>query len=64
MSAPENTRFSSAGENVIERVIEVEADETADHLGSSEEFEDYFEIDRTANEIVAGGHKRVSDIEI
>ncbi len=51
----ENTAFSSSGEDVINRTITIE--EGHDLL--QEEFEDYYDIDRTVEEIVKGGYKRV-----
>ena len=52
--------FSASGEGVIGRHIQVEADQTADRLNSHQEFEDYYEIDRTVDEIVKGDCQRVS----
>ena len=52
--------FSASGEDAIGRHINVETDETADRLNSHQEFEDYYEIDRTVDEIVKGDYRRVS----
>ena len=52
--------FSASGEGIIGRHIQVEADQTADRLNSHQEFEDYYEIDRTVDEIVKGDYQRVS----
>ncbi|PSR77737.1 hypothetical protein PHLCEN_2v7721 [Hermanssonia centrifuga] len=52
----ENTAFSSSGEDVINRTITIE--EGHDLL--QEEFEDYYDIDRTVEEIVKGGYKRIA----
>ncbi|KAK7022945.1 Diphthamide biosynthesis protein 2 [Paramarasmius palmivorus] len=57
--AAENTAFSTSGEEAIKRTIEVKIDETADHL-SSEGFDEFYEIDRTAKEIEEGDYKRVA----
>lgn len=60
MTASENTTFSTSEEDVISRRIDVQADRTADNLSSSIEFEEFYEIERIAEEIVKGGFKRVS----
>jgi diphthamide biosynthesis protein 2 len=54
--ALEHTAFSTSGEDAIARTIDVEIDETA----SSYKFDTFYEIERTANEIVKGDFKRVS----
>ncbi|KAJ3967602.1 hypothetical protein EV361DRAFT_807008 [Lentinula raphanica] len=56
----ENTAFSSSGEEVISRAIDVEVDDTADQLKSSAEFNAVYEIERTAKEIEEGNFKRVA----
>ncbi|KAJ3764206.1 putative diphthamide synthesis protein-domain-containing protein [Lentinula raphanica] len=56
----ENTAFSSSGEEVISRAIDVEVDDTADQLKSSAEFNAFYEIERTAKEIEEGNFKRVA----
>jgi diphthamide biosynthesis protein 2 len=60
MATPEHTTFSTSGEDAIKRTIDVQIDETTDLLSSSEEFDAFYEIERTANEIVGGDFKRVS----
>lgn len=60
MTASEHTAFSTFDEDAISRRIDVEVDRTADKLSSSREFEEFYEIERTAREIVEGGFKRVS----
>ena len=60
MAASENTAFSTSGEDAIKRTIDVKIDETADRLSSSYEFDLFYEIDRTADEIIKGDFKRVS----
>lgn len=59
MSA-ENTAFSSSGEEVITRTIDVEVDNTADNLNSSAEFDAFYEIEQTATEIEQADYKRAS----
>ncbi|KAF9074276.1 putative diphthamide synthesis protein-domain-containing protein, partial [Rhodocollybia butyracea] len=59
MSA-ENTAFSSSGEEVITRTIDVEVDNTADNLNSSAEFDAFYEIEQTATEIEQADYKRVA----
>lgn len=59
MAVPERTAFSASGEDAITRTIDVQIDETA---SSSREFGTFYEIERTANEIVSGDFKRVSQI--
>ncbi|KIK64153.1 hypothetical protein GYMLUDRAFT_57148 [Collybiopsis luxurians FD-317 M1] len=56
----ENTAFSSSGEDAIARTIDVEVDDTAHRLQSTAEFDAFYEIERTANEIQAGNFKRVA----
>jgi len=57
----ESTAFASSGEDVISRSIDVELDRSAANL-SQDEFADYYEIDRTVEEIVRGDYKRVSTV--
>ena len=54
----ENTAFSASGEEVISRKIDVEVDVLPQDL-SPEAFEDYFEIERTAQEVLKHDYKRV-----
>ncbi|KAH9475326.1 2-(3-amino-3-carboxypropyl)histidine synthase subunit 2 [Psilocybe cubensis] len=56
---PPTTSFSSSGEDVISQVIEVTPDTSADVL-SLEEFDIFYEIRRTAEEIVRGDYKRIA----
>jgi diphthamide biosynthesis protein 2 len=55
----ESTAFASSGEEVITRPIDVELDRSTANL-SYDEFTDYYEIDRTVDEIIRGDYKRVS----
>lgn len=54
----ESTAFSASGEEVISRKIEVEAEVLPQDL-SQHDFEEYFEIERTAQEVVKHDYKRV-----
>ena len=54
----EATTFAASGEEAITRQIDVEADVAPQDL-SQEQFEDYFEIERTAQEVVRHDYKRV-----
>lgn len=56
--AAEHTAFTTSGEDAIRRTIDVEVDTTADRL-SPAEFDNFYEIDRTAEEIIKGDYKRV-----
>jgi diphthamide biosynthesis protein 2 len=58
---PEHTAFSTSGEDAITRTIDVKVDKTASKLASTV-FDNFYEIDRTAEEIVKGDYKRVSFI--
>lgn len=60
MAASEHTAFSTSGEDAIKRTIDVKIDETADRLSSSHEFDLFYEIDRTADEIIKGDFKRIA----
>jgi len=56
----ENTLFSSSGEEAIHRPVVINADELALARSlSPENFEEFYEIERTAEEISEGGYKRV-----
>jgi len=52
------TSFSSSGEDVISQTIEVAPDTSADVL-SPEDFDKFYDIERTAEEIIQGNYKRV-----
>ncbi|SJL06508.1 related to Diphthamide biosynthesis protein 2 [Armillaria ostoyae] len=52
--------FSSSSEDPISRVVDVRPDETALHLASSQKFEDYYDIDETAQWITNGDYQRVA----
>lgn len=55
----EHTAFSTSGEDAITRTIDVKVDTTADQLASSE-FDQFYEIESTARELIEGDYKRVS----
>jgi hypothetical protein len=57
MSAEQTTSFSSTGDDVIARTIEI--DQVHTRAG---DLDDFYEIQRTADEIVAGDFKRVSNL--
>jgi diphthamide biosynthesis protein 2 len=59
----EHTAFSTSGEDAITRTIDVKIDTTANQLALTE-FDDYYEIERTAGEIVKGDYKRVRFIHL
>lgn len=54
----EPSAFSTSDESAITRTIDVKPDTTADQL-STEEFDNFYEIQRTAAEIIEGDYKRV-----
>ncbi|KAF9444614.1 diphthamide biosynthesis protein [Macrolepiota fuliginosa MF-IS2] len=58
MSA-EASAFSTADENAITRTIDIRPDTTADQL-SVEAFDDFYDIQRTADEIIQGDYKRIA----
>ncbi|KAG5643986.1 hypothetical protein DXG03_009276 [Asterophora parasitica] len=55
----ENTAFSGSGEDAIMRAIDVQADTTADQL-SQAEFDEFYEITQTSEEIIKGDYKRIA----
>ncbi|KAG6889476.1 hypothetical protein C0995_001003 [Termitomyces sp. Mi166 len=57
--ATEHSAFAASGEDAINRALDVHADTTADNLSSSD-FEDFYEISRTVEEIVKGDYKRIA----
>lgn len=56
--AEQTTSFSASGEDAITRIIDVKPDKTTDNLDPIE-FDEFYEIKRTAEEIVKGDYKRV-----
>ena len=58
--ATENTAFSSSGEEVIHASIEISDAELPD---SVDDLDSYFDISWTADEIIAGGWKRVQTLK-
>ncbi|KAF8152245.1 putative diphthamide synthesis protein-domain-containing protein [Crassisporium funariophilum] len=59
MASEPATSFTPSGEDAITRVISVKPDESADRLPPTE-FEKFYEIQRTAEEILKEGYKRVA----
>jgi hypothetical protein len=59
--ALETAAFSATGEDAITRTIDVHVDEIANHFASELDFDDFYEIERTVDEIVKGDYKRVSN---
>jgi len=59
MSSEPTTSFSSSGEDAITRTIDIQPD--GPDVGSSETFAfgEFYEIERTAKELVQGGYQRV-----
>jgi len=57
MSEP-TTSFSASGEEAITRPIDVQPEDIAKKL-SPEEFDVFYEIDRTVDEILGGDFKKV-----
>ncbi|KXN92635.1 Diphthamide biosynthesis protein 2 [Leucoagaricus sp. SymC.cos] len=55
----EPSTFSTADETAITRTLDVQPDTTADQL-SVEEFAEFYEIQRTADEIIHGDFKRIA----
>ncbi|KDR72825.1 hypothetical protein GALMADRAFT_73379 [Galerina marginata CBS 339.88] len=53
------TSFSSSGEDAISHVIEVVPDTSTDVL-SPQEFDEFYEIERTVEEIVVGNYQRIA----
>ncbi|KAL4254186.1 2-(3-amino-3-carboxypropyl)histidine synthase subunit 2 [Abortiporus biennis] len=55
----ENTAFSSSGEDVINRVLDISLEGSTDAF-TEEEFLEYYDIHRTTNEIIQGDYKRIA----
>jgi diphthamide biosynthesis protein 2 len=55
----ERLTFSESGQAAIARTIQVDANETVAHLSSVDELQQFFETDRTSEEIIHGDFKRV-----
>lgn len=56
--ATEHSVFAASGEDAITRTLDIHVDHTTDGLSASE-FENFYEISRTTEEIVKGDYKRV-----
>ncbi|KAJ3485157.1 hypothetical protein NLJ89_g11921 [Agrocybe chaxingu] len=59
MANEPTTSFLSSGEDAIARDIDVKPDESADVLQPNE-FEEFYEIERTAEQIVKGDYHRIA----
>ncbi|CAA7263747.1 unnamed protein product [Cyclocybe aegerita] len=59
MSNEPTTSFSASGEDAITRIIDAKPDESADLL-PPKEFDEFYEIERTAEEIVKGDYRRIA----
>ncbi|GLB42706.1 putative required for the first step in the synthesis of diphthamide, a post-translational modification of histidine which occurs in translation elongation factor 2 [Lyophyllum shimeji] len=57
--ADEHHAFASSGEDAIARALDVRADTTADELPLSQ-FDEYYEIARTADGIINGDYRRIA----
>ena len=55
------TSFADSGEAVISRKIDVSPDISASSL-SADEFAEYYDVERTVDEIVEGGYKCVRSV--
>ncbi|KAI0052230.1 diphthamide biosynthesis protein [Auriscalpium vulgare] len=56
----ENTAFSSSGEDAISRPVILDSQEARPTTMSPAEFAEYYEIDRTVQEIISGQFKRIA----
>ncbi|EPQ53261.1 diphthamide biosynthesis protein [Gloeophyllum trabeum ATCC 11539] len=54
------TAFAPTGEEVITRAIEVKPETSTPDYRSADEFREYYEIPRTATEIIQGSFKRIA----
>ncbi|PPQ63650.1 hypothetical protein CVT24_004424 [Panaeolus cyanescens] len=55
----ETNTFAASGADVIARTIDIDVDTTAEQL-SPEEFQDFYDIDETADKIVREDYKRIA----
>ena len=55
------TSFADSGEAVISRKIDVSPDISASSLSTSE-FAEYYDVERTVDEIIKGGYKCVRSV--
>lgn len=56
--AEQTTSFSTSGEDAITRVIDVKPDNATNNMDLIE-FDEFYEIKRTAEEIIKGDYKKV-----
>ncbi|KAF8173315.1 putative diphthamide synthesis protein-domain-containing protein [Pholiota molesta] len=59
MTAEQTTSFSASGEDAITRTIDISEEDVGPSTAGFE-FTDYYEIERTAQELVKGGYKRIA----
>lgn len=59
----EHTAFATSGKDAITRVIDIDVDTTASQL-SSTEFDYFYELERTAEEVIKGDYKRAGSIHL
>ncbi|KIM87854.1 hypothetical protein PILCRDRAFT_263533 [Piloderma croceum F 1598] len=52
--------FSASGEDIINRTIDLEIDDASDLPSSSHEFDAFYELERTADEILKGDFRRIA----
>ncbi|KAG6907507.1 hypothetical protein DXG01_008651 [Tephrocybe rancida] len=57
--APEHSAFAASGEEAITRALDIQVDTTSDELTPSD-FDEFYDISRTAEEIINGGYKRIA----
>ncbi|KAG6816756.1 hypothetical protein H0H87_003151 [Tephrocybe sp. NHM501043] len=57
--ATEHSAFAASGEEVITRSLDVRADTTSNELDPAE-FDSFYDIVRTAEEVVNGDYKRIA----
>ena len=56
--------FSASGEDIIKRTIDLDIDDTTDIPSSSREFDAFYELERTADEILKGDFRRGSQFPL
>ncbi|KIM44325.1 hypothetical protein M413DRAFT_443332 [Hebeloma cylindrosporum] len=60
MSSEPTTSFSSSGEDAITRTIDIQPDGPDVGSSGTVAFEEFYEIERTAKELVKGGYQRIA----
>lgn len=59
MSSEPTTAFSSSAEDAITRTIDIQPDGPDVESSETVAFEEFYEVERTAKELVQGGYQRV-----